>query len=69
MTEITIKTAFNGYILINGEETILIEDKDDEKQAFIDLVMELSEQLGFSYDKFKDDNLEVSFSRKGHKLD
>ena len=72
---IKIKQAENGYIITlpreqdTPESQIVIESKDDEKQAFIDLVNELAEQFGFSYDKWGENNLEISFSKKGHKLE
>ena len=71
-----IKQAENGYIITlpreqdTPEGQIVIESKDgEEKQAFIDLVNELAEQFGFIYNKWKEDNLKISFDLKGHKLE
>lgn len=71
-----IETATNGYILRTPpeteeeiEEVEVFEDEGDEKKAFESLVYHLAENFGFLYDKWKKDNLNIKWNKKGHKYD
>lgn len=66
--KISITSVENGYILETPEEDYVFQHDGDEKPAFIMLVHKLAEELGFNYDKFAENNLEVSFNKKGHKI-
>lgn len=48
-----------------------IEDKEDgDKEAVIKLLSYIAEEVcGITYDKFKPGNLNINFSKRGHKLE
>lgn len=69
-----IETADNGYILTTPPESEeyeaeiqVFEDYQDEKKTFEALVYQLAECLGFRYDKWKKDNFNIKWNKKGHK--
>ncbi|MEO5366085.1 MAG: hypothetical protein H7831_06970 [Magnetococcus sp. WYHC-3] len=67
-----------GYVLRyeyleaeNRYETsyVPIESTGDEQDCMKRLLEAVAEHFGYSYDKFKSDNLNISWDRKGHKVD
>lgn len=78
MNKITIEKINNGYILSWMEETehglkeereVIEEDYDDEKEGMGKLLNRVAEFFGVSYDKWKDDNLKISWNGRGSKLE
>lgn len=74
MMKIEIEQTQNGYILredstsFGGEvETRVFEAYESDKQAFAALVMQMAESLGFLHDRFKNDNLRISWDALGSK--
>lgn len=77
--ELIIKRAENGYIL---EKVFLYEEPDDyhselivisddgitENKSLKKLLLSVAEWAGYHYDKYSDNNIEISFDGKGHKL-
>lgn len=71
-----IETADNGYILTTPPESEedrgevqVFEEYESEKKSFEALVYQLAEDFGFTYDKWKKDNLKISWNKKGHKYE
>jgi hypothetical protein len=71
-----IETADNGYILTTPPESEedraevrVFEEYENEKKAFEALVYQLAEDFGFMYDKWKKDNLNIKWNKKGHKYE
>jgi hypothetical protein len=68
-----IEIAENGYIIKakSGEEVAyyVCEESDEENGAIISLLEKLGELLGYNYDKFSSTNLNISFNKKGHKVE
>lgn len=73
----------NGYILqdyfwedstedgkkIIGSNTHVFEDKgSDEKESLKELLLKVSEILGYNYDRYGEENLNITFDGKGIKL-
>lgn len=42
--------------------------KDGEKQAMTKLLFRIAEFFGIQYDKFKEDNLKITWTEVGHKI-
>jgi len=78
MQKIEIKTTDNGYIVSvrykdhesqNCEMTYAVEEiAGDEQETVSKLLLKIASLLGFEYDKFSENNINISFDRKGHKL-
>ncbi len=69
--KLTIESCDNGFILqkhSEGNTKSVIYD-DDEREAMKILLTEVAEYFGETYDKFKEDNLNITFSKKGHKIE
>ena len=74
----------NGYVLqsyfwedsteggekIIGSNTLVFEDEDydDDKESLKNLLYKVAETLGFTYDKYGKENLNITFDKKGRKL-
>lgn len=73
MIELSIRTSSNGFILWHHDEEgrieEVIEDRDDELEAMARMLEKVAEYFGYQYDKFGSENLEISFTGKGHKVD
>ena len=76
MRELKIIWCENGYMLSHEEEiddgimrtvNIVIEDNENDKECMKRMLMAVAEHFGEMYDKFAPDNLEISFTRAGHK--
>jgi hypothetical protein len=76
MRELKIEKIENGYILSYEEEVEIdkfittkevIEEGDDEKETMARLLHRVAEHFGFYYNKFVNDNLKISWNKKGHK--
>ena len=79
---IEIARTDNGYIIqdsfwkdtdesgnkIIGNNTYVIKDDYDENEAIKQLFLKLYELLGYSYDKYGKENLNITFDGKGRKL-
>ncbi len=78
MRELTIIEADNGYILaseiemetgIMATEFEVVEEVYDDNKTLKKLLMRVAEHMGYQYNKFGSENLEISFTGKGHKVD
>lgn len=76
--ELYIKTANNGYSITGEykdndgnyeEEPYVIQEEEDDKQTTTKLLLLIAELIGHSYNKFEEDNLNITWDKKGHKLD
>lgn len=73
--KITIKKVNNGYIVEGPggdmKEISVIEEisDDDEKEACKRLLEFVAEHFGFMHDKFAEDNLRISWDKKGRKIE
>ena len=72
-----IEKCENGWIVKNYDEQEegkfipvkeLIVDTDN-REGMTNLLMKVAEYFGVNYDKYGSDNLEISWSKKGHKLE
>jgi hypothetical protein len=54
---------------IYSQEVELIEETDNEKADLQRLLECIAEKCGYSYDKFGSENLNITFDKKGHKVD
>jgi len=81
---IEIRSVNNGFILtsfyeekqkdymvkLESSDQFVCEDSDDDEHVLMTkLLMLVAEQLGFIYDKFSAENLNITWNGKGHKLD
>lgn len=79
--KITIKQANNGFIIEHEEdwstedkkdiriEKEVIEDNDDDNESMKNLLIKVAEHFGVSYDKWGEENINITFDRKGYKLE
>ena len=74
--QLIIDTTSNGYLLtVKGEistddEVICVENPDDDEKAGLKNLLGLvAENLGETYDKWANDNLVISFTGKGLKIE
>lgn len=58
----------SGEKIIGSNTFVFEEDYNDDKKSLIDLLFKVAETLGFSYDKYGKENLNITFDKKGHKL-
>ncbi len=76
--KITIESVLNGYI-ISWEEldsegkpeickVLFAEATEGADMNLTKLLYSVAEHAGYTYDKFKEDNLNITFDKKGHKL-
>ena len=68
-----IKQHFLNDIDKNGnkiwdDEVVVVEEKDDENKTLIEVLYVIAEKLGFTYNKYGENNLNITFDKKGHKL-
>lgn len=76
-----IQESSNGFILtwqeeneedyeINEYQTVVIEDKRDDKNECIgELLYFVAEYFGVDYNKYGSDNLNIEFNKKGNKVE
>jgi len=78
MRELKIVEANNGYILSHDveqdenvwiEEIDVVEETDDTNDLFRRLLEKVAEHFGMQYDKFSSENLNITFDKKGHKVE
>lgn len=76
--ELRIIQCDNGYVLISEiqvtateKETVYdpVEDDGNSQDCLKRMLLRVAEHFGFQYDKFNPDNLEITFNRKGHKVE
>ena len=77
MWELKIEKINNGFILSyetesddNKIEIIkeVIEESNDENEAMTQLLERVAEYFGSHYDKYAENNLNITWDKKGHKL-
>lgn len=75
MNHINIEQTQNGFIMRvtnpfdqEGGEVMVFEAYESDKQAFAALVMALAENVVFLHDKWKNDNIRVSWDGLGSKF-
>jgi hypothetical protein len=78
MNELNIVKAYNGYILswleedeskkIKQIQQVIEEDMDNEA-GMINLLTTIAEHFGYCYNKYGQNNLDINFNKKGHKLE
>lgn len=54
---------------ITTEEDDMYKTRDEAKVCTGKLLYKLSELLGFDYDKFSEENLNITWNKKGHKVE
>lgn len=67
-----IEKLDNGFLCEAGDTDqirTVIQEMDDENECLKKLLIHIAEYFGYSYDKFDSENLEISFTGKGHKVD
>ena len=75
MRGLRIVEGNNGYALYYEEENVwteefeVVEETDDINETFRVLLERVAERFGMSYDKFSSTNLNVTFDKKGHKVE
>lgn len=78
MNDLKIMEADNGFILEseitncdNQKEFqyVVVEDTDNEQECIASMLTKVAEHFGFIYDKFSPHNLNITFDKKGHKVD
>ena len=75
MRELKIIESMNGYVLIydikedDFTETFYlpVEDMGDEKDCLKRLLEAVADHFGFNYDRFRPNNLNITFDKEGHK--
>ena len=72
--KIQIETADNGIILKvkqDSEDTDVnvFQYNDDSRDALKECLENIATMLGYDYDKYGKENINISFDKKGHKLD
>jgi len=80
--ECRIKKVNNGFIVSYPEEQEegmpeikeeVFEDKDssqwDEREVLADVFVWMADHFGFQYNKWKDNNLNIQWNKKGHKCE
>lgn len=45
------------------------DNDENQKEALSKLLYDIAEELGFTYNKFQEGNLNITFDKKGHKLE
>jgi len=77
MRELKITEISNGFILafdvqltdeIMELEQIVVEDTGDEKELFKRMLEKVAEYFGYEYNKWKSENLNITFDKPGHKI-
>lgn len=77
MIKTTIREAENGWIVIQEIKTDegvdthrhVVEYDDGDNEGMAKLLKLVAELNGCKYNKYRDDNLNISFDKKGHKLE
>jgi len=79
MRELKIVEAENGYILSfdvlmdeDGHMELwqsVIEENSDTNDLFRRLLENVAEHFGMEYNKWKSDNLNITFDKKGHECE
>ncbi len=71
--KIVIETTTNGYILTTEpgekEEREVFEDTTEDEACFTRLAVRLSEILVRSHNKYGEDNINISWDKKGRKAE
>ena len=82
MWSLNIQKVTNGFILSWDEESELLNKSgelemieikevitdDDEKEEMKKLLERVADFFGMNYEKYKEDNLNITWDKKGHKL-
>lgn len=74
--KLTIETVENGFIVTVHEnkkleipsEMFVIERRDAGSDSIIELLKLVNEFVGIPYDKFSENNINIQFNKKGHKV-
>lgn len=84
MTKFTIEKVNNGFIIRDyiyvddnedgspkfEENVEVIETESlDDKEELEKMLSIIAEKLGYQYDKWSEENLNIQFNKKGHKLE
>ena len=75
---ITIEQIDSSYVVVHTgsyeheegtftDKSLVIED--DERKCMESLLYKIAEELGVQYNKWNKDNLNITWDKKGHKLD
>jgi hypothetical protein len=57
---------FNSNIeLFENNSEVLEDNSPENNQALINLLYKVAEALGYNYDKYKANNLDINFNKKG----
>ena len=78
MLELRISTANNGFILYSKvetednvwvEEMEVVEETNDEHDLFRRMLEKVAEYFGITYNKYGHDNINITFDKKGCKVE
>lgn len=76
MRELKIIECDEGYVLthevqvtdtLRETQYIPIQERTDEQECMVRLLLAVAEHFGFGYDTFRPDNLNIKCNKKGHK--
>ena len=80
MQEIKIKSISNGYVLswkeanfLGNKNTTLdiqevIENNNNKKEGLKKLLENIADYFGFCHNEYSNDNLKITFDKKGHEI-
>jgi len=78
MNELKIIQAENGYILESWCEDeddkitkafVLVEETENDATCLKNMLLLVAEHFGYMYDKFSSENINITFDKKGHKVE
>ena len=78
MRELTIKEATDGFVLMYDVEVrddvweteyIPVEDTGDDNDLLRRMLEKVAEHFGMHYDKWGHGNINITFDKKGHKVE
>jgi hypothetical protein len=67
--KLEIRKADNGYILKASDSSLTVVMEETPQAEMIELLKQVAEYFGVGYNKFSSGNLNIDFTRKGHKVD
>lgn len=69
-TEYHISDSENSEKIYRTEKELFeFEDEDDVTKALKRLLERIAEELGYGYDKWIKENINITFDKKGHKVE
>lgn len=76
MRKLIIQEAENGFIItllpVTDDDLIvneIIENEGTDKEAMTKLLTKIAEHFGESYNKYSKENINITWDKKGHKVE